>query len=59
MQRGDGTLNEVISGLMALDAPPCLGYIPAGSTNDYASSLQIPKSMMEAAKGAVGRALPH
>ncbi len=50
---GDGTLNEVISGLMALDAPPCLGYIPAGSTNDYASSLQIPKSMMEAAKGAV------
>lgn len=46
---GDGTLNEVISGLMELEEPPLLGYIPAGSTNDYASSLQIPKSMMDAA----------
>lgn len=47
---GDGTLNEVLSGLAELENPPLLGYIPAGSTNDYASSLQIPKSMMEAAK---------
>lgn len=47
---GDGTLNEVISGLIELEQPPFLGYIPAGSTNDYASSLQIPKSMMEAAQ---------
>ncbi len=47
---GDGTLNEVISGLAEIEKPPLLGYIPAGSTNDYASSLQIPKSMMEAAQ---------
>ncbi len=50
---GDGTLNEVINGLMELKTPPCLGYIPAGSTNDYASSLQIPKAMMEAAQNVL------
>lgn len=50
---GDGTLNEVISGLMELDSQPLLGYIPAGSTNDYASSLQIPKSMMDAAENVL------
>ena len=39
---GDGTLNEVISGVMAngLDMP--IGYIPLGSTNDFAGSLGIP-----------------
>ena len=36
---GDGTLNEVISGMMELTKPVALGYIPAGSTNDFASSL--------------------
>ena len=41
---GDGTLNEVISGLMRLDAPPPLGYLPQGTTNDFASSLQIPRT---------------
>ncbi|MCI9595451.1 MAG: YegS/Rv2252/BmrU family lipid kinase [Lachnospiraceae bacterium] len=50
---GDGTLNEVISGLIGLESPPLLGYIPAGSTNDYASSLRIPRDMMEAAENAV------
>ena len=34
---GDGTLNETISGMMLLDRIPDLGYIPAGSTNDFAS----------------------
>ena len=38
---GDGTLNEVVSGLMSMDRDcrPPVGYIPSGSTNDYASSL--------------------
>lgn len=49
---GDGTLNEVISGLVDMENPPLVGYIPAGSTNDYASSLQIPRDMMEAAETA-------
>lgn len=38
---GDGTLNEVISGLMQLENPPLLGYLPQGSTNDFAASLHI------------------
>ena len=38
---GDGTLNEVINGMLKshLDTP--LGYIPAGSTNDFAASMQL------------------
>ncbi len=50
---GDGTLNEVVSGLMELDHPPRVGYIPAGSTNDYAQSLKLPKSMAAAARAAL------
>ncbi|MEY8337437.1 YegS/Rv2252/BmrU family lipid kinase [Lachnospiraceae bacterium 62-35] len=50
---GDGTLNETVSGMMRLKTPPPLGYIPAGSTNDYAASLEIPKQMLQAAKSAV------
>lgn len=38
---GDGTLNETIAGLMRLDRPPLLGYLPQGSTNDFAASLHI------------------
>ena len=49
---GDGTLNEVISGMMELDNRPLLGYIPAGSTNDYAASLKLPKRMSAAARVA-------
>lgn len=50
---GDGTLNEVISGMMELPKPVLLGYIPAGSTNDFASSLKLPRQMMAAALNAV------
>ncbi len=50
---GDGTLNEVISGLMELPHKPVLGYIPAGSTNDFAQSIRLPKSFLEAADVAV------
>ena len=44
---GDGTLNEVVSGLMTItpEKRPELGYIPSGSTNDFASSLGLPKNM--------------
>lgn len=50
---GDGTLNEVVSGIMELRCQPVLGYIPAGSTNDFANSVRLPKDMKEAAKIAV------
>src|SRR5699024_2624250 len=39
---GDGTLNQVVSGLMTLERRPLLGYIPQGSTNDFAASLHLP-----------------
>ncbi len=50
---GDGTLNETISGLMQLNDRPRLGYIPAGTTNDFASSLGLSKIMTEAAETIV------
>lgn len=43
---GDGTLNEVINGLLHLEQRPLLGYIPGGTTNDFASSHKIPKNNM-------------
>jgi len=46
---GDGTLNEAVSGLMTLEKRPLLGYIPQGSTNDFASSLHLPKHPITAA----------
>lgn len=47
---GDGTLDEVVSGLMACGSETPLGYLPAGSTNDFANSLAIPKDMIKAAE---------
>lgn len=49
---GDGTLNEVINGylLSKCDNLPPLGYIPAGSTNDYAKSIGLPSNMSKAAE---------
>ena len=50
---GDGTLNQTISGLMSLEQRPLLGYLPRGSTNDFAASLDLPKNMLRAAAIAV------
>lgn len=50
---GDGTLNETVSGMMKLEHCPLLGYIPAGSTNDFAASLAIPRRMTLAASNIV------
>lgn len=50
---GDGTLNETITGFMHLNHRPLLGYIPAGTVNDFATSLHIPKTIMEAAATVV------
>ena len=47
---GDGTLNEAASGLMRLSEPPLLGYLPRGSTNDFASSLHISSNPVTAAR---------
>lgn len=50
---GDGTLDETVSGMMESEKKVPIGYIPAGSTNDFANSLKIPKDMVKAAKIAV------
>ena len=46
---GDGTLSEVVSGLLELPEPPVLGYVPAGSTNDCAHNLRLPSGVVKAA----------
>ena len=55
---GDGTLNETLSGLMQLENRPPVGYLPNGSTNDFAASLRIPSSVQQAAR-AVVEGTPH
>ena len=47
---GDGTFNETIAGLLQVGSNTPVGYIPAGSTNDFASSLHLPGDLLEAAK---------
>ena len=50
---GDGTLDEVVTGMMNRADKVPIGYIPAGTTNDFASSLHISKNMLEAADTVV------
>ena len=47
---GDGTLDEVVTGMMQQGVKVPIGYIPAGSTNDFGNSLKIPKNMIKAAE---------
>ena len=57
---GDGTLNETVNGLMRLTNPPPLGYIPGGSTNDFAASLELSPDALQTARritASAGRAL--
>jgi len=50
---GDGTLNETISGVMQAGLHTPIGYIPAGSTNDFANSLGLSGDVVEAARQIV------
>lgn len=51
---GDGTLDEIVTGMMNSGKILPVGYIPAGSTNDFARSVNIPKDMREASVVAAG-----
>lgn len=58
---GDGTLNEAVNGLMRTEEGkrPLLGYIPSGSTNDFAASAGLEKGFLSAAEAiAKGNARP-
>ena len=50
---GDGTLDEVVAGMQKAGLQIPLGYIPAGSTNDFGGSLGLPKNMLKAAENIV------
>lgn len=50
---GDGTLDEVVTGMMKSSFRTPIGYIPAGSTNDFGGSLSLPKNMVQAAQTIV------
>lgn len=57
---GDGTLSDTATGLMRSGAQVPLGYIPLGSTNDMANSLELPKSSVRCAKAIVsGTPVPY
>lgn len=50
---GDGTINEVVSGVIALDKKPIIGYLPTGTVNDFAKSLGIPSNPIRAMEAIV------
>lgn len=54
---GDGTLNEVAGGMMLCEKKIPIGYIPAGTTNDFGYSLKIPKNIVSAAELAATGAI--
>lgn len=55
---GDGTLDEIVTGMMLGGYTNPIGYIPSGSTNDFANSFHISKNMLQAATDIV-EGLPH
>ena len=50
---GDGTLNEAISGVLRAGSSCPIGYIPCGSTNDFAATLKLSTDVIQAAKDIV------
>ena len=56
---GDGTLDEVVTGIVEVGSQTPIGYIPAGSTNDFANSLFMPKSMTAAASMIMEEQIYH
>ena len=45
---GDGTLHHVMQGIIDMEEPPRIGYMPSGSTNDFAAALGIPSAFGKA-----------
>jgi len=57
---GDGTFNETVSGLLKCGCNTPLGYIPAGSTNDFANSLHLSTDVLQAARDiTTGKAVEY
>jgi len=56
---GDGTLHEVVNALMQLSEKPVFGYIPSGTTNDFANSLGLPLDVLLATDAICKGQLQH
>ena len=57
---GDGTLNETVTGLLRAGADTPIGYIPAGTTNDFAASLKLSHNPLQAARDIIeGEPVPY
>ena len=56
---GDGTLDETVTGLMQCGKDLPMGYIPVGSTNDFANSLFLPKDPVEVARNILKGNIYH
>ena len=56
---GDGTLSEVLAGLMQIPNPPPVGYFPMGTTNDVATTLGLPKNDTIGAAKRILSGKPH
>lgn len=56
---GDGTFSEVLGGLMQLDDPPPIGYFPMGTSNDVATTLDLPKNDLIGAAARLVNGSPH
>lgn len=50
---GDGTLNETISPVLKLKKKPVIGFIPSGTTNDFATGWKLPRNPLKAAQKIV------
>lgn len=56
---GDGMLHELVNAVLHLPGQVTIGYIPTGTVNDFASTHNIPKNAIEAAKVAVSEHIGH
>ena len=56
---GDGTLSEVLGGLMKTENPPPVGYFPMGTANDVATTLGLPKNDMPGAARRILKGSEH
>lgn len=56
---GDGTFNEVLDGLITGGHDTSIGYIPSGSTNDFAQSVGLPKGILASADRVVNGEASH
>ena len=56
---GDGTLKETVGGVMDASLNKPIGYIPMGSTNDFARSIGIPRNDVMAAVDNIIEGTPY